>query len=149
MKEDYIGKFGCCLVCKERYGCVEPCNNCRCSKCDWYIETPMNPYYRETHKRCHYNALKNEKVAWGELRIVKKTTKAIQIRDPTSRVGVWLPRSLIKIMTVEAGLATIEIPNWLADEKGLDTEGISELHGLTFSEFEEEYMSERFDCRGL
>lgn len=57
-----------------------------------------------------------------EVDITATTEKAVCVDAPEASRPVWLPRSQIEIDTNaadELGAATITVPRWLAEERGL------------------------------
>ena len=135
--ETIFGKFGCCLACDECGKCYTPCSNCKCSKCDWYHKGSLQ-YIKQ---RCYYLDFKKEFIIFDYLKIISSTEKAYLISD--GEIQAWIPSKFVRFEEHD-----ISIVNWIADEKGFFDEGILELEGMHFKDFEKKYLPKtKYHCR--
>jgi len=133
-----LGTFGCCLACRECGKCYEPCYTCVCSKCDWYHDGD----FRYIKQRCFYLDMKKEIIWFDYLNVLDSSGKAYLLSD--GDIQVWIPAQFIRFRNGDIGIA-----QWIADEKGLfGEEGIFELDGQHFKEFEEKHIPKiKYWCR--
>ena len=106
---DYYGEVGCCFTCLDKYeGCL--CFECKCRQCSRYVSEEA---------RCRLSLEREDK--WEEVAIeidawLKETEKAYLVVIEGEEF--WLPKSLTKIDS-SMKKSFIEMPKWLAVEKGL------------------------------
>ena len=138
-----LGTFGCCLACRECGKCHGPCYNCICSKCDWYTKSLYSVHGEKVFSQhCFYLSFKREIVLFDYLKVLNSSDKAYLLSD--GDIQVWIPSQFIRFKNGDIG-----ITQWIADEKGLfGEEGIFELDGQHFKEFEEKHIPKiKYWCR--
>ena len=63
-----------------------------------------------------------EDVVWiddVELYVIKETEKAFLVGETETSLGVWIPKSQIKVIDTYGKYMQVSIPDWLAKEKGI------------------------------
>lgn len=110
---DYSGEVGCCFTCPEQEeGCL--CPECKCTRCSLYIKE-----YFDEKGHCRLSLEREDK--WEKVSTeidawLKETEKAYLVVIDGEEF--WFPKSLTKIAGSKKE-SFIEMPKWLAVEKGL------------------------------
>jgi hypothetical protein len=149
MDEEYrkknFGKFGCCIACNERGTCSHPCYSCICSKCDWYVDSLYSYSLGKKifNQKCYYLNLKKEYIECPDIVIEKETEKAYFLND--GEKTAWIPKKLTRFRN-----GNIAIADWLLDEHFPYDDGVFELDGLHYKEYEEKFLPKiKYHTRAL
>jgi hypothetical protein len=109
--------------------CDEPCFDCKCTKCSWYH-----------NGKCWYPEFKRQKIWHEDVRVIRKTEKAVLLELPPEFKQAWFPKSQVELRGKEVG-----IPRWLLEEKGWMPKGEwEELGGMTIMAYERRRLSKIF-----
>lgn len=58
-----------------------------------------------------------------------KADREKSIKVELSNISAWLPKSQIQILTIKSGMITVDIPYWLATERGFNCDPDHEVIG--------------------